>query len=83
MKTRGPKSGNPKTLPLRRKMRREMSPAESAVWLILSRKKFQGIKFRRQHAIGNYIVDFYCPSKKLIIEIDGDTHAGEVAVKKD
>jgi very-short-patch-repair endonuclease len=51
-----------------------MSPPEARLWIELSNKKLQGYKFRRQHSIGNYIVDFYCPKAKLIIEIDGKTH---------
>ncbi len=39
-----------------------------------SKKKLEGRKFRRQHSIDNYIVDFYCPKKKLIVELDGEIH---------
>lgn len=80
---RGPKSGNPKTIPIRRKLRKEPTPAESRLWLYLSKGQINNLKFRRQHSIGNYVIDFYCPAKKLIIEIDGDTHAGELAQKRD
>lgn len=44
------------------------------MWLFLKQRKFFGLKFRRQHGIGQYIVDFYCPEKKLVIEVDGDSH---------
>jgi very-short-patch-repair endonuclease len=43
------------------------------LWLQLKNSK-TGFKFRRQHSIGGYIVDFYCPAKKLVIEIDGPQH---------
>jgi very-short-patch-repair endonuclease len=40
----------------------------------LNGKQLQGRKFRRQHSIGNYIVDFYCPAERLVIEVDGASH---------
>jgi len=52
-----------------------MTPAEQIFWTKVGGKQFYNLKFRRQHAIGDYVVDFYCPEKKYIIEIDGDTHA--------
>ena len=58
---------------LRRKLRQNSTPAEKILWSKLRRKNL-GYKFRRQHSIGNYIVDFYCSEVKLIIEIDGEPH---------
>ena len=81
MKARGPKSGFRKTITLRRKLRKDLTPAEKLFWAKVSNRQFLGLKFRRQHAVGNYIVDFYCPKYRLIIEIDGDTHA--LSVEKD
>ncbi|OGE77979.1 MAG: hypothetical protein A2751_01915 [Candidatus Doudnabacteria bacterium RIFCSPHIGHO2_01_FULL_46_14] len=52
-----------------------MTPAEKLFWSKIANRQFSNLKFRKQHGIGNYIVDFYCPEKKLIIEIDGDSHA--------
>jgi len=57
-----------------RELRRELTPAEGKLWSHLRLKQLCGFRFRRQHAIGSYIVDFYCPSRGLVIEIDGDTH---------
>jgi len=51
-----------------------MTEAEIKLWNILKSKGFNKYKFRRQHGIGRYIVDFYCPKLKLIIELDGDQH---------
>ena len=48
--------------------------AEKALWKKLRLKKLRGFRFRFQHPIGNYIADFYCHEKKLIIEIDGGYH---------
>lgn len=62
---------------LKRRLRSEMTPAEKQLWFHLSSRQFQSLKFRRQHGIGPYIVDFYCPEKGVVIEIDGETHAGE------
>jgi very-short-patch-repair endonuclease len=47
---------------------------EVILWSKLKNRRLCGYKFRRQHGIGNFVVDFYCPELKLAIEIDGDTH---------
>ena len=57
-----------------RKLRREMSPPEAILWQIL-RTRPAGLTFRRQHPIGPFVADFYCPSRKLIIQVDGIAHA--------
>ena len=51
-----------------------MTEAEVILWSVLKEKKLCGKKFRRQHSIGHYIIDFYCPSEKLAIELDGQHH---------
>ena len=56
-----------------RKPRREASATEYRVWLLLSRSQM-GVTFRRQHPVGPYYLDYYCPSLKLAVEIDGDLH---------
>ena len=55
-------------------MRRNPTNAERKLWQSLRRKRF-GVRFRRQHPIGSYVVDFYCAAARLIIELDGDQHA--------
>lgn len=60
-----------------------MTYQEDKVWDILRDRRFDGFKFRRQHAIGNYVVDFYCAQKKVIVELDGKFHRGRVAKIKD
>ena len=47
------------------------------MWNHLRARRFCGKKFRRQHGIGRYVVDFYCPELQLVIEVDGDTHCTE------
>ncbi len=58
----------------RRELRNNMTSAEAALWKELKGGKLGNKKFRRQHSIGNYIVDFCCPAEKLIIELDGQVH---------
>jgi very-short-patch-repair endonuclease len=60
-------------LEARRYLRNNPTPEENVLWQKLKNKRL-GNKFRRQHSIGNFIADFYCPAKKLIIEIDGGQH---------
>ena len=57
-----------------RRLRREMTESEQALWLHLRRKQMLGVQFYRQKPIGNYIVDFYTPEAKLVIEVDGSQH---------
>nr|WP_237164909.1 DUF559 domain-containing protein [Paraurantiacibacter namhicola] len=58
-------------------MRREMTEPETRLWLELRASRFQSVKFRRQKVIGRYIVDFAANDPKLVVEVDGDTHAGQ------
>ena len=67
----------------RKALRRNMTKAEFVLWEVLKGKKFYGRKFRRQHSIGYYIADFYCPSERLIIELDGHHHFTPEGKQKD
>lgn len=58
----------------RRELRNNLTPAEAALWKMLKGKQLEGRKFRRQHSVGNYILDFYCPSEQIAIELDGQGH---------
>jgi type I restriction-modification system DNA methylase subunit len=62
-------------LELARGLRRRSTPAEALAWELLRDRRFLGLKFRRQHQIGDYVVDFYCDEKKLVVEFDGPVHA--------
>ena len=64
-------------------MRRNPTEPEKRLWRHLSSSRLGGFKFRRQAAIAPYIVDFLCPSKTLIVEIDGDTHEAEADWRRD
>ena len=57
-----------------RRLRQELTPAESILWQALRGRQIEGLKFRCQHPVGRFIVDFYCPSVKLVIEVDGGIH---------
>ena len=55
-------------------MRKNLTPAEDLLWQRLRKKRFGGLRFRRQHPIGRFIVDFYCAEARLVIEVDGSVH---------
>jgi very-short-patch-repair endonuclease len=61
-----------------RRLRREQTEWEHSLWERLRRRQLDGFKFRRQHPIGPFFADFFCPKAKLIIEIDGSQHADEL-----
>ncbi len=58
-------------------LRQNMTDTEKVLWYRLRDRQVIGCKFRRQHCIGNYVVDFYCADKNLIIELDGGQHASQ------
>jgi very-short-patch-repair endonuclease len=58
----------------RKQLRNNLTPAEAALWNLLKNKQLDGHRFRRQVSIENYIVDFYCPEIRLVIELDGAVH---------
>ncbi|MEW6141296.1 MAG: endonuclease domain-containing protein [Thermodesulfobacteriota bacterium] len=61
-----------------RQLRRKATDAEARLWSHLRARQLSGFKFRRQHAIGSYIVDFYCHEAGLVVELDGGGHAEEL-----
>lgn len=65
---------NKKLKPLSQKLRSSMTDAERALWGRLRRKQLSNLQFYRQKPLGQFIVDFYCPSARLVIEIDGGQH---------
>ena len=58
----------------RKSLRKKLTAAEATLWNLLKGKQLEGRKFRRQHSVGKYILDFYCPSERLAIELDGEHH---------
>lgn len=68
-----PRQATPKMQRRAAELRHNLTPAERKLWAVLRNDQL-GISFRRQHAIGSYVVDFCCLKKKLIIELDGGQH---------
>jgi very-short-patch-repair endonuclease len=66
---------NPVILARAKELRRPMTPHEAKLWQRLRGKQLYAIKFRRQHPIYRFILDFFCYEQRLVIEIDGDGHA--------
>jgi len=64
-------------------LRKNMTDAEKALWSKIRSKQLKGYQFYRQKPIGNFIVDFYCPKRNLIIELDGGQHYSEEGKAKD
>ena len=58
----------------REELRNNLTPAEATLWSAIKGRQLQGRKFRRQHSIENFIVDFYCAEERLIVELDGQGH---------
>ena len=63
----------------RQELRKNLTPAEAFLWTHLKSKQLLNRRFTKQHSIGNYIVDFYCASEKLIIELDDEVHNNTTA----
>ncbi len=59
---------------VRRELRSNLTMSEAALWKLLQNSQLDGRKFRRQHSIGNYVLDFYCPAERLAVELDGEVH---------
>lgn len=64
-------------------MRKDATPCEDILWEYLRGRQVAGLKFRRQFAVGQFLVDFYCREAKLVIEVDGPVHDTETAIKRD
>ncbi|HXM39074.1 MAG TPA: endonuclease domain-containing protein [Gemmatimonadales bacterium] len=57
-----------------RQLRRQRTPAERYAWSLLRNRRILGLKFRRQHVVHGFIVDFYCIAERIILELEGDAH---------
>jgi very-short-patch-repair endonuclease len=77
------KRTSPKVFGHAKQLHRNMMPAEVKLWARLRSHRLEGIHFRNQHAIGNYVVDFCAPRKKLIIELDGSQHIEQEGYDKE
>ena len=75
------KEYNKSNIPLAKKLRKDMTPWERKLWYLFLRD--YPVRFQRQKAIGNYIVDFYCAKAGLVIELDGGGHYTQEQAEKD
>jgi very-short-patch-repair endonuclease len=72
------KRTTPKIFHRAKQLRHNLTPAEKKLWARLRNHQLNGLGFRRQHALGQFIVDFCCPHHQYIVELDGHTHANQV-----
>jgi very-short-patch-repair endonuclease len=68
------RTNSPEIQAAARLLRAEMTPAERTLWQALRGDAIDGLRFRRQHAVGRFVLDFYCASRKLAVEVDGGIH---------
>jgi very-short-patch-repair endonuclease len=74
---------DPTLLAFARDLRQKHSDAERYLWALLRARRFCGMKFRRQHPVAPYILDFYCDERQLAIELDGGQHNTDAALRHD
>lgn len=67
----------PKMTNIARRLRRDSTTPERILWGLLRAGKIAGMKFRRQHVVGPFVVDYYCHESKLVVELDGMSHVGQ------
>ena len=77
------KKMNPQLLQFAKSLRHAATDAENLLWQRLRAKRFMALKFRRQHEIKPYIVDFYCHEIGLVVELDGSQHGTDEAIEYD
>jgi very-short-patch-repair endonuclease len=73
----------PELKTFRRELRSNMTPAEARFWTMVKGSRLDGRKFRRQHGVGPYILDFYCPGEQIAVELDGAVHSSDAAREYD
>lgn len=78
-----PPARQERTLQRAKALRQDMTGPEWALWNVLRQRSTMGVKFRRQHPFGPYILDFFCQEKLLAVEVDGRTHRGDLAREHD
>ena len=83
MNNKGYEYNNPSLQSKRKDLRNNSTSAESTLWNMLKNKQVMGMKFRRQHSVGPYILDFYCPQIRLCIELDGHNHFTSIGDTQD
>jgi very-short-patch-repair endonuclease len=76
-------AGVPELIDLGRDLRRSSTEAEARLWSRLRARQLAGAKFRRQHQMGRFVLDFYCPNARLAVEVDGGHHYEEAQAAYD
>jgi very-short-patch-repair endonuclease len=76
-------NNKPELKTYRKNLRNNGTSAEATLWRYLQKSQLENRKFRRQHSLGNFIADFYCPAEKLVIELDGEHHYHEPGITND
>jgi very-short-patch-repair endonuclease len=76
-------NNKPSLKPFRKQLRNHGTSAEATLWKHLQKSQLDNYKFRRQHSLGNFIADFYCPEGKLVVELDGEQHFWEAGIERD
>lgn len=76
-------NASPEIFKRARELRENLTPTENMLWSHLQKGKMMGYRFKSQHPIDNFIVDFYCHRARLVIEIDGEVHQEEDQVERD
>ena len=66
--------GSRKTIERAKSLRQSLTRPEALLWISLSRRRLDGLHFRKQHPIGPYVLDFYCAEATLAVEVDGFSH---------
>ena len=74
---------NPSLKNISRRLRTEMTESERVLWTRLRKRQIRGVQFYRQKPIGDFVVDFYAPKSKLVVEVDGGQHLFEEHVQND
>src|SRR5580658_1955732 len=72
-----------RTIERAKQLRRQLTPPEARLWVALRRKGADGLRFRRQHPIGPYVLDFHCDAAKLCLEVDGYAHTTGDQMRRD
>ena len=80
---RDPERSYVHNIPAARRLRGRQTESEAVLWDALRNRRLDGLKFRRQHAIGRYVVDFYCDDARLAVEVDGGMHRAPEQLLRD
>ena len=78
-----PRLGSPEIVLRAKALRKRQTGAEAILWERLRKSKLDGFKFRRQHPLGRFVLDFYCEERQVAIEVDGDIHDRDEVKRRD